>query len=102
MKEDKFTAKFLIADRGDGCDTIMHADQIVIVPIETLSAGRKKTLEAGDYGKLLAHGGEFPGIYLSEIFEALDEAGKFEEMLSACRLTRLRLDGKEMPTDEEE
>ena len=53
MKEDKFTAKFLIADRGEGYDTIMHADQIVIVPIETLSAERKKTLESGDYGKLL-------------------------------------------------
>jgi len=101
-EEERFTGRFLIADEGDGLDTVFHADSVVVVPIETLDDDRKDQLENGDYEKVLAHGGEFPGIYLSEIFEILEENNLLEGILDACKLTRLRLDGKEMPTDEEE
>lgn len=101
-EEDKFTERFLVTDEGDGYDTVLEADQILIVPIETLDEERRESLEHGNYEKFFKHGAEFPAIYLSEIFEMLDRDGRLEELLSACRLTRLRLDGKEMPTDEEE
>jgi hypothetical protein len=92
--EDTFTGKFLIADEGDGFDTIMHADRIVVVPIETLDVVRRDRLEDGDYEKILKHGGEFPGIYLSEIFEILEENNLLEEILSACKLMQARLADK--------
>lgn len=101
MFESKFENKFLITDLGDGYDTVMHADQILVVPMETLSDKRKQQLKDGEYEKLFAHGGEFPSIYLSEIFEMLAKSGQLDELLSACRLTRLRLDGKEMPIEGE-
>jgi len=98
--EDTFTGKFLITDLGDGCDTVMRADQIVVVPIETLDVVRRDRLEDGDYEKILKHGGEFPGIYLSEIFEILEENNLLEEILSACKLTQARLADKNASNDE--
>ena len=62
---------------------------------------RKEQLDEGDYSKLLKHGGEFPGIYLLEIFEMLED-GRFDDLISACKLTRKRLDGEEMPDESPE
>jgi hypothetical protein len=83
---------FLVTTESDGLETILEGMGVLIVPVETLDDDRKEQLEDGDYGKLLKHGGEFPAIYLSEILEALEDCGKLDEMLEACRNTRKRLD----------
>jgi hypothetical protein len=85
-------AAYLVTTESDGLETILEGMGVLIVPVETLDGERKEQLEDGDYEKLLKHGGEFPAIYLSEILEALDECGKLDDMLEACRNTRKRLD----------
>jgi len=101
MSQERFSNRFLVTDEGDGFETILHADGIIVVPIETLDKERKEQLDEGDYSKLLKHGGEFPGIYLLEIFEMLED-GRFDDLISACKLTRKRLDGEEMPDESPE
>ena len=98
---DKQKNKFYIATNDDGYEWFMHADDAVLIPHNTLDSDRLESLENGDTEKLFKHGGEFPGIYISELLEELDSEGLLEPMLRACRLTRLRLDGKKMPDEPE-
>jgi len=98
---ESYKNKFLIVTEDDGLEWYMYFDNAIIVPLETLDSERLQRIEEGDTEKLLKHGGEFPGIYISEILETLDSEGLFEPMLQACRLTRMRLDGEEMPDEPE-
>jgi len=95
-KEKADLNQYLVTTESDGLETIFHGDGCIIVPIETLDAERKECIEGLDYEKLLNHGGEFPGIYLSEIFEELDKVRMLKPIIDACRETRKRLDASEL------
>jgi len=91
---------YIVTTESDSCETIMDGEGVIIVPISTLDDERKQALEDGECEKLLKHGGEFPGIYLTELLEILEEEGRLEGILEQCRQTRVRLDAKKDKDDE--
>ncbi len=75
-------------------DDFMLSEDARLVPHDTLDDARKARIKDGDTNKLFNHGGHFPGVYISDILEILDENGLLEGLIEQCREARRDLDNE--------
>lgn len=70
---------YMVVCSSDGYETFMHADQAILVPMDYLDNERLVRFRDCDTEKLFKHGGQFPGIELSEVIELAESRGLLDE-----------------------